>query len=129
MVVRKVLSYLQMRILESEEIPPDALANLFKVLSNKIDVVFLNACYSEKQAKAISENINCVIGMSNAIYDTTAIEFASMFYLSLCFKRSIKEAFELAAVQIAMFSLPGPAVPQLIVKEGIDPSKMFINGK
>ena len=27
-----------------------------------------------------------------------------------------------------MLSLPGPAVPQLIVKEGIDPSKLFING-
>ena len=114
---------------QSEEVPPDALANLFKALSNKIDVVFLNACYSEKQAKAIAEHINCVIGMSNAIYDTTAIEFASMFYLSLGFKRSIKEAFDLAAVQIGMLSLPGPAVPQLIVKEGIDPSKMFINGK
>jgi hypothetical protein len=114
---------------QSEEVPPDALANLFKALSNKIDVVFLNACYSAKQAKAIAEHINCVIGMSNAIYDTTAIEFASMFYLSLGFKKSIKEAFDLAAVQIGMLSLPGPAVPQLIVKEGIDPSKMFINGK
>ena len=113
---------------QSEEVPPDALANLFKALSNKIDVVFLNACYSEKQAKAIAKHINCVIGMSDAVYDTTAIEFASMFYLSLGFKRSIKEAFDLAAVQIGMLSLPGPAVPQLIVKEGIDPSKLFING-
>ena len=114
---------------QSEEVPSDALANLFKALSNKIDVVFLNACYSETQARAIAEHINCVIGMSNEIYDTTAIEFASMFYLSLGFKRSIKEAFDLAAVQIGMLSLPGPAVPQLIVKEGIDPSKLFINGK
>jgi len=113
---------------QSEEVPPDALANLFKALSNKIDVVFLNACYSEKQAKAIAKHINCVIGMSDAVYDTTAIEFASMFYLSLGFKRNIKEAFDLAAVQIGMLSLPGPAVPQLIVKEGIDPSKLFING-
>jgi hypothetical protein len=113
---------------ESEEVPPHVLANLFKIFSNKIDVIFLNACYSEKQARAIAEHINCVIGMSNAIYDTTAIEFASTFYLSLGFKRSIKEAFDLAAIQIAMFSLPGPAIPQLIVKEGIDPSKLFING-
>jgi hypothetical protein len=113
---------------QSEEVPPDALANLFKALSNKIDVVFLNACYSEKQAKAIAKHINCVIGMSDAVYDTTAIEFASMFYLSLGFKKSVKEAFDLAAVQIGLMSLPGPAVPQLIVKESIDPSKLFING-
>jgi hypothetical protein len=114
---------------QSEEVPPTALSDLFKALSNKIDVVFLNACYSEKQAKAIAQHINCVIGMSDAVYDTTAIEFASMFYLSLGFKKSVKEAFDLAAVQIGMLSLPGPAVPQLIVKEGIDPSKLFINGK
>jgi hypothetical protein len=112
-----------------EEVPPIALSNIFKVLSNKIDLVFLNACYSEKQARAIAEHVNCVIGMSDAIYDTTAIEFASIFYLSLGFKRSIKEAFDLALAQLGLLSLPGPAVPQLIVKHDIDPSKLFISKK
>jgi hypothetical protein len=113
---------------QSEEVPPIALSNLFKVLSNKIDLVFLNACYSEKQAKAIAEHVDCVIGMSDAVYDTAAIEFASMFYLSLGFKKSVKEAFDLAASQLGLLSIPGDAIPKLIVKEGIDPSKIIING-
>ena len=75
---------------EIEEVPPSALSEVFKVLGNKIDLVFLNACYSEKQARAIAKHVNCVIGMSDAIPDITAIEFASTFYSSLGFGKSIK---------------------------------------
>ena len=113
---------------QSEEVPPIALSNLFKVLSKKIDLVLLNACYSETQARAIAEHVDCVIGMSEAIYDTAAIEFASIFYLSLGFKKSVKEAFDLATTQLGLLSIPGDAIPKLIVKEGIDPSKIIING-
>jgi hypothetical protein len=109
-----------------EEVPPSVLSDLFKVLGKKIDLVFLNACYSEKQARAIAEHVNCVIGMSDAIYDTTAIEFASTFYLSLGFNKSVKEAFDIAIVQLGLLSLPGDAIPKLILKEGIDPSKIFM---
>src|SRR5918995_4635655 len=77
-----------------EEVPPLALSNLFKVLGKKIDLVFLNACYSEKQATAIAKHVNCVIGMSDAIPDDTAIEFASTFYSSLGFGKNIKDAFD-----------------------------------
>jgi hypothetical protein len=57
-----------------EQVPPSALSRLFKVLGKKIDLVFLNACYTEKQARAIAEHVNCVIGMSDAIPDDTAID-------------------------------------------------------
>ena len=107
-----------------EEVPPTALSDLFKVFGKKIDLVFLNACYSEKQAKAIAEHVNCVIGMSDAIPDITAIEFASIFYLSLGFNKSVKEAFDLAIVQLGLLSMSGDKIPKLIVKEGVDPSKI-----
>ena len=112
-----------------EEVPPSALSKLFKVLGKEIDLVFLNACYSEKQARAIAEHVNCVIGMSDAISDIAAIEFASTFYSSLGFGRSVEDAFDLAIVQLELLSIPENAIPKLIVKEGIDPSKIFINGK
>ena len=62
-------------------------------------------------------------------HDIAAIEFASTFYSSLGFGKSIKDAFDLALVQLELLSIPGNAIPKLIVKEGIDPSKMIINGK
>jgi tetratricopeptide (TPR) repeat protein len=107
-----------------EEVPPYALSNLFKVWGKKINLVFLNACYSEKQARAIAEHVNCVIGMSGAIPDNTAIKFASAFYLSLGFNKSVQEAFDIAKNQLELLSMSGDQIPKLIVKEGIDPSKI-----
>ena len=52
---------------EVEIVPSDALSKIFELLSGKVSLVFLNACYSEEQAKAISKHIDFVIGMSNAI--------------------------------------------------------------
>jgi tetratricopeptide (TPR) repeat protein len=111
---------------EIEEVPPSALSKLFKVLGKKIDLIFLNACYSEQQARAIAEHVNCVIGMSDAISDIAAIEFASTFYSSLGFGRNIEDSFDLATVQLELLSIPENAIPKLIVKEGIDPSKIKI---
>lgn len=114
---------------QSEEVPPIALSNLFSVLGNNIDLVFLNACYSEKQARAIAEYVKCVIGISNAISDIAAIEFASIFYSSLGFGRSIKDVFDLALVQLELLSIPENAIPKLIVKKDLNPSKIFISGR
>jgi CheY-like chemotaxis protein len=109
-----------------EEVPPSALSKLFKVLGKEINLVFLNACYSEKQARAIAEHVDCVIGMSTAISDIAAIEFASTFYSSLGFGRSVEDAFDLALIQLELLSIPENATPKLIVKEDIDPSKIII---
>ena len=57
-----------------------ALSNLFSVLKDNIRCVVLNACYSEVQAMSITRHIDCVIGMSKAIGDKSAIKFAQGFY-------------------------------------------------
>ncbi len=53
----------------SQSVSSRALSQLFDVLKDNIRCVVLNACYSEQQAKAIAEHIDCVIGMSKAIGD------------------------------------------------------------
>ncbi|BAY94347.1 hypothetical protein FDUTEX481_02897 [Tolypothrix sp. PCC 7601] len=50
-----------------------ALARLFKLFRNQVECVLLNACYSEVQAVAIHQHIDCVVGMSQAIGDRAAI--------------------------------------------------------
>jgi hypothetical protein len=109
-----------------EEVPPTALSNLFKVLGDKIGLVFLSACYSEKQAKAISEHVNFVIGMSKTVTDKAAREFASTFYSSLGFGKSVKVAMDLAKVQLDLLGIPESETPVLIVRKGVDPSKIII---
>ncbi len=66
----------------------DALSDFFKLFSDFVECVLLNACYTEKQAEAISENISYVIGMSKGIADKDAIDFAVAFYDTLLPNRS-----------------------------------------
>lgn len=61
----------------------DALARLFKAFQTQIECVILNACYSEIQANAIHQHIDCVVGMNQAIGDQAAIKFAVGFYRAL----------------------------------------------
>lgn len=89
----------------------EALANLFKLFSNQIECVILNACYSEVQAEAISQHIKYVIGMKQAIGDQSAIKFATGFYDSVGAGRTIEDAFELGKNAIDLDGIPGKLIP------------------
>ena len=69
-------------------------------LSDKVQCVLLNACYSEIQARAIIEHINFVIGMSQEIRDDAAIAFATGFYQALAYGKSIEESYKHGCVAI-----------------------------
>ncbi|AFY53187.1 hypothetical protein Riv7116_0593 [Rivularia sp. PCC 7116] len=71
-----------------------SLADLFKLFDKNVECVVMNACYSEVQAKAIHEHINCVIGMNKAIGDKAAIKFATSFYNALINARNYQDSFE-----------------------------------
>ena len=49
---------------------------MFRLASNTVDCILINTCYSDTQAEAISEHIQYVIGMNQAIKDKAAIQFA-----------------------------------------------------
>jgi GTPase SAR1 family protein len=80
----------------------EALASLFELFSERLECVILNACYSEIQAMAIAQHIPYVIGMSDAISDNAAIEFAIAFYDALGNGRDINFAYKSACVAIRM---------------------------
>jgi hypothetical protein len=82
-------------------------------LKDNIRCVILNACYSEQQAGAIAEHIDCVIGMTEAIGDKAAISFASAFYQALGYGRDVKTAFDLGCVQIGLEDLEEHDIPVL----------------
>ncbi len=81
----------------------EALRGLFELFADAIECVVLNACYSEIQAKAISQHIPYVIGMNNAVGDKAACEFAVGFYDALGAGKEIPFAFKIAcnAIQLA----------------------------
>ncbi|BAY96737.1 hypothetical protein NIES37_06730 [Tolypothrix tenuis PCC 7101] len=90
-----------------------ALARLFKLFKNQVECVLLNACYSEVQAVAIHQHIDCVVGMSQAIGDRAAIEFAVGFYDALGADRTYEEAYEFGCTAIDLENIPESATPVL----------------
>lgn len=98
----------------SSPVSPRALKNLFSILHGNIKCVVLNACYSENQAVAIAEHVDCVVGMSKAIGDRSAISFASAFYQALGYGKDIKTAFDLGCSQIDLDNLGEQEIPRLL---------------
>jgi hypothetical protein len=78
--------------------------------------VVLNACFSEVQAEAIARYVPYVLGMSQAIGDLAAIEFAKGFYGALFEGRSVKDAFALGKNLIALKNIPETQTPVLLEK-------------
>jgi CHAT domain len=104
-------------------------ADLFRILNErdsipKIRCVVLNACYSKRQAKAISKYVDCVVGMKNAIRDDAARIFAESFYYPLCSGESVYTAFELGRNKVARLRIPGQDIPKLLSHKDIDPKKI-----
>lgn len=101
---------------DTKLVSADALSEFFKLFSDKVECVFLNACYSAVQAEAIAQHIPYVIGMKKGIGDDAAIEFAVAFYDALGAGESIEFAFRLACNAIQWAGLPEHLTPMLKFK-------------
>ncbi len=110
----------------SQVVPARALSSLFSTLKDNIRCVVLNACFSKAQAEAIAEHIDCVVGMSDAIKDLSAISFAASFYQALAYGRSVQDAYNLGCNQIYMESLKQEDVPQLLAPNADAHSVIFV---
>lgn len=111
----------------SQAVPARALSGLFSTLKDNIRCVVLNACFSKAQAEAIAQHIDCVVGMSKAIKDPSAISFAASFYQALAYGRSVQDAYDLGCNQIYMENLRQEDVPQLLSPNADPRSVIFIN--
>lgn len=97
-------------------VPGPALKNMFRLLRKRIDiqVVLLNACVTQEQAKVISETGCYAIGMADEIPDNMAISFAGGFYLGLAENADdIPFAFEMAKNSLMMEGIGDEHLPQL----------------
>ena len=106
---------------EGEDARKQLLANpsidqIFELASSSVKFVFLNACYSEIQAKIIAKHIDHVVGMNNKIPDTTALGFAEQFYHYIGLNKSVSEAFKWAKAMSKAHELEDHLVPVLLNK-------------
>lgn len=109
----------------SNIVSPRALISMFSALRGDIKCVVLNACYTQKQANAIANLIDCVIGISGPITDNTSISFAQAFYKAVAFGENLQTAFELGRANIDLNKLGTRGAPKILAKR-INPSTMFL---
>ncbi|MBT9312554.1 AAA-like domain-containing protein [Leptothoe kymatousa] len=89
----------------------EALSGLFELVADQVECVLLNACYSQEQAEAIAQHIPYVIGMTNAIGDRSAIEFAVGFYDALGAGKRYEEAYKFGRNAIQLAGIPEEHTP------------------
>ncbi|NJL47882.1 MAG: CHAT domain-containing protein [Leptolyngbyaceae cyanobacterium SM2_5_2] len=97
-----------------------ALADLFALFADAtqfpdpIQCIVLNGCYSQVQAEAIAEYVPYVIGMTQAIGDRAAIDFAVGFYDALGAGHSVEFAFNMGRAAIGLAGKSESATPILL---------------
>jgi hypothetical protein len=105
-----------------------ALVNLFRTRRPKIRLVVLNACWTSSQARAISAEVDCVVGTNRAIGDEAARVFSARFYHTLADGGSVQQAFDDARVELELHGIPESATPVLNCREGVDPEQVVLLG-
>jgi hypothetical protein len=103
-----------------------ALLTLFRTLKDNIRVVVLNACFSEQQAAAITETVDCAIGMNKAIGDRAAITFAASLYRGFGFGRSVQTAFDLGRASLLAEGIAEDATPVLLCNPLADAKRLVL---
>jgi Effector-associated domain 9/CHAT domain len=102
---------------QKQFVSSESLGRLFKLFENDVECVVLNACYSEVQAEAIYQHINCVVGMNKEIGDKAAIKFATGFYEALANGRNYQDSFEIGRSAIDLQSIPESQTPQIKIRD------------
>jgi len=84
-----------------EAVSAAAIEGLIK-LSDSVECLVLNACFSESIATQVKDHVKAVIGCSVAIGDDAAIAFTRAFYRALRHGHSYRRAFDAALNELQL---------------------------
>jgi hypothetical protein len=107
-------------------VTPDAFVQALAAEGPQVRLVVLNACFTAPMAQALLVHADCVVGMSGAIHDDAARNFAIGFYGGLGERESIAAAFAQGTAAINLSGLPDADQPQLQVRDGFDASALIL---
>ncbi len=107
-------------------VPPDALEDLFRILSRYVRCVVLNACYTDVQAAAIATHVPCVVGMHHRVSDRAAIRFAGAFYQAIAYGEPVRTAFDLGRNSLRLHRDPDAGIPRLLTTDGPDADRPLV---
>jgi WD40 repeat protein len=103
-----------------------ALEETFKAAGDSVQLVVLNACYSDPQAEALAAHVDCVVGIVGSILDDAARYFAVGFYGGLGERQSVAAAYKQGRAAIRLVGFEDTDRPKLKVREGVDASQIVL---
>ena len=106
-----------MRVKSNSSVQKHSQGYLERLSLVKLNVFLLNACYSEVQAEAIHQYVDCVIGMHQPIGDKAAIQFAEGFYDALGAGSTYEEAYKLGCSAIDLEGISEYLTPVLKIRK------------
>lgn len=111
---------------QSRPVAPEDLADLVGLFKTNLKLALMSCCYGRSQAEALNRVLDFTIGMDQPISDVGAVSFSAAFYQVLASGGSIKQAFESARLLTRMEGRPVFEVSDLLVREGADVNKPFV---
>jgi hypothetical protein len=103
-----------------------ALRDTFAAAGGSVKVVVLNACYSDPQAEALAEHVDCIVGMHGPITDAAARSFAIGFYGGLGERESVAAAYGQGCAAIRLGGQAETDRPRLTVRAGVDAHRLVL---
>jgi RNA polymerase sigma factor (sigma-70 family) len=103
----------------SKMVSGETLGELFRLFRAHVRIVVLNACYSAAQARHISKEIDWVVGMTRAVSDKAAVEFAGGFYQALAYGKDVRNAVEQGRIAMRLDGLDEQETPCLLARRGV----------
>ncbi|HEY0478724.1 MAG TPA: CHAT domain-containing protein [Kofleriaceae bacterium] len=103
-----------------------ALRDTFGAAGSSVRLVVLNACYSDTQAEALLQHVDCVVGMRGSIGDDAARSFAIGFYGGLGERESVARAYRQGRAAISLEALRDGDRPQLQSRNGVDADQLVL---
>lgn len=108
-----------------KEVDRQGLAEVLALYKHHLRLVFLNACFTNVQARSLSEVIDYAVGTGRGIGDKAGVAFAGAFYRALGFGKSVKAAFESAKAELSLTKMPRTKGIELFVRNGISETDPF----
>jgi CHAT domain len=108
---------------EAVTVSPEELHNMFELVpsEDRPRVVILSACYSERQAAAVANVVDCTIGMSQSIRDSESFAFSRGFYIALGAGLTIDQAVKAGRLAMAHGAAE---LPKLHLRHGDSPPQV-----
>lgn len=110
---------------KGKQIGTEGLVDVFRLFTDHVRVVVLNACLTKPQAKALTEVVDYAIGITRVIGDRAAVTFAGAFYLALAFGMPIEKAFASAKAELKIQNVRRAKGLELMIRAGVDVGESF----